>query len=851
MSEERSNRRLPQKLTISIAGLWLLLALLTFVFVKIVFQLSPEQDTGFSWLFLIGAAFFGAVTIGVARAMLKPLLAFVVKVGAQEAISERETEKAARQARGYHFRIALISLLGPLLLMVLVAQVVGTHKIYFLVLGLFNSVFLSSILLLLSQKWLGGIQGVVAGCRDGTLGGHTVSLKLKLVLLGFALATVPTLLVGTMSFFTANRMLGNEMGRSMAGKLAKVNKQVSGLMVAGRSQDVVEHFLSQEAEKIGFDTPIHLGNAKGEFYRSEKAQARPSLYAQIFAHKLADPLGTLLEDETDILYAYAFSGDGRTVALAPIRSHRLADAVRALLLVIVGITLFSMIIATVVGVFFADNIGGPLKRMASVTSEVARGQLTREVRVLSDDEIGALGHSLHAMVNYLRRMVTNVSDLAGQIATTCEQLLVKSSAISTGAEIQARSFQETSGAVENMNGNIQSASDNLQSLAKSAQETTAAAEKVGESFNLMMSETMTLQGTIERTGDLVHTMVGSVTEVTGTIEDLSRGAERSAQSMAEIDRSISDVSANASETAQIARKAIDVAQEGAVAVRRTIEGMDRIVSSNRGASEVIVGLGNRIDEIGGILGVIGEIADQTNLLALNAAIIAAQAGEHGRGFAVVADEIRSLAERTGSSTREITEMINNIQETSEEAIRVMRGGGATVDEGVSLAQQAGDSLNQILISFQKAAENVEVIAGYTEGQARSSEQVTREISRVAEMAGRIAKVSIRQAGAGDDLQGAFQDTLKTSKSLSDLVNHQSQENRLAMAAISEMGDSTSRANKAMLGQSQVSDGILRAIEQVREIAKNHAEAALEMGEATKKLADKSAELKEEVSEFEL
>jgi len=239
------------------------------------------------------------------------------------------------------------------------------------------------------------------------------------------------------------------------------------------------------------------------------------------------------------------------------------------------------------------------------------------------------------------------------------------------------------------------------------------------------------------------------------------------------------------------------------------------------------------------------------LLALNAAIIAAQAGEHGRGFAVVADEIRSLAERTGSSTREISEMINDIQETSEEAIRVMRGGGATVDEGVSLAQQAGDSLNQILLSFQKAAENVEVIAGYTEGQARSSEKVTREISRVAEMAGSIAKVSIRQAGAGDDLQSAFQDTLKTSKSLSDLVSHQTQENRLAMAAISEMGDSTSRANKAMLGQSQVSDGILRSIEQVREIAKNHAEAALEMGEATKKLADKSAELKEEVSEFEL
>ena len=81
------------------------------------------------------------------------------------------------------------------------------------------------------------------------------------------------------------------------------------------------------------------------------------------------------------------------------------------------------------------------------------------------------------------------------------------------------------------------------------------------------------------------------------------------------------------------------------------------------------------------------------------------------------------------------------------------------------------------------------------------------------------------------------------------MGQQAQENRLAIAAVSEMNDATTNVNMALLDQSKVSDGILQAIEQIREIARNHAEAALEMGEATKKLAEKSARLKDEISEF--
>ncbi|HEY3367204.1 MAG TPA: methyl-accepting chemotaxis protein [Symbiobacteriaceae bacterium] len=394
---------------------------------------------------------------------------------------------------------------------------------------------------------------------------------------------------------------------------------------------------------------------------------------------------------------------------------------------------------TLVAILLAGSIARPVVRTAEAARRLATGDLTIDaLPATSRDEIGDLARSFNAMVLTLRTLIAAVAESSRTIAESSRQMT------------------ETTG------------------------EVTRAVEGVAQ------SAAQVAQGASEQVMS-VQTMAQVVDQTRASISQIASGAGAqavAAQGMsaisAQMAAAVNDVAAKADTVSQASREAAGKARQGDTVMQETVQGMQRIRTAVLDSASQIRELGLLSGQIGEITAAITAIADQTNLLALNAAIEAARAGEHGRGFAVVAEEVRRLAERAGTSAKEIAELVKSIQTGTARAVTAMATGTAEVETGARLADGAGVALREITDMVKATTADVEAIAINARQLTALSRQVVTAVEEV-------AAISQENSAATEEM-AAGSDTL--AQSAGDIA-HVSEANAAAAEEVSAAGEELS------------------------------------------------------------
>ncbi len=314
-------------------------------------------------------------------------------------------------------------------------------------------------------------------------------------------------------------------------------------------------------------------------------------------------------------------------------------------------------------------------------------------------------------------------------------------------KVEINSADEFGQMGENFNRMLQNLQRLLHKIMDNSQQVAASSEQ--------------LTANAQQTAKATEHIAQSIQDIAGSIEAQAASTSATTNSVNVISSEISHISTNMKNVTEMTAQTADRAVEGNKVVNQAIGQMTLINDSVGSAAGVVNILGDKSREIDQISSLITNIAGQTNLLALNAAIEAARAGEQGRGFAVVADEVRKLAEQSETAAKQISSIINEIQQETGRAVQIMGESTASVQTGISMVNQAEGAFREIQTAIQRVACEASDIAQAIGSIASGADNIAASVRHISESTNQTS-ASIETVAASTEEQNASMEEIQAA-----------------------------------------------------------------------------------------
>lgn len=424
--------------------------------------------------------------------------------------------------------------------------------------------------------------------------------------------------------------------------------------------------------------------------------------------------------------------------------------------VLVG-TGITVLLAAAIATLVATRTTLPILQISDSVKRLGKGDFSTRINTQGSDEIAQLGTNINLMASQIQTLLVKQEESVQQQISAQAQVERAEEERKRTEVLQRELVQLLNEMEEASNGN----------LMVRTELTAGEIGIIGDVFNAIIENLRSIVIQVKQATGQVNS---SIDQSEGAIRQLADEAlsqmdeiTNTLNSVEQMSNSIQEVADNARQAAQVAQVASTAAQNSGTAMDRTVESIISLRSTVAETGKKVKQLGESSQQISQVVSLINEIAMKTNLLAVNASIEAAHAGEEGQGFAVVASEVGQLAEQSAAATKEIEQIVKNIQMGTRDVVEAMERGTTQVVEGTQLVQETKDGLGQIVEVSQKIDQLLQSISQATVSQAETSQTVTQLMQQ-------ITHASKRTSDSSREVASTLKNTVEVARELESAVD---------------------------------------------------------------------------------